>query len=137
MLDRGGPAVFFLHQAGLLQHLARVAEKLLAFGRQRGALVGAPKDRDAQLPLQLPDGDGQAGLREKQLLGGLAERAGSGGGHHVVQLMQGHARPSVSVKTSCPSHSSRRNCRAAGLGERRVSRIRAICRRGMVSTKST
>ena len=78
----------------LLQQGNGVAEEFLALGGEFHAPVAADEELDAQLLLQLPDGGGDAGLGQHQLVGCLVDRAALGDLHHVSQLLKGHAAPS-------------------------------------------
>ena len=54
--------------------------------------VGAVEKADAQLGLQLLDGAADTGLGEKQVLGGLVDRAAAGDLYHIEKLLKRHGR---------------------------------------------
>ena len=81
----------------LFQQGDGVAEELLALRGELHAPVAADEELDAQLLLQLPDGGGDAGLGQYQLVGRLIDGPALGDLHHVGQLLKGHAAPSLAV----------------------------------------
>ena len=82
--------VAHLQHVGLLDHLARVAQKLGAVVGQRHTAVAAREHGDAQLLLQLLDGGGQVRLRGVEVLGGGVDGAVLGNGDEVAKLLKGH-----------------------------------------------
>ena len=92
--------VLLLDQRGLLHHLARIAQKLRALGREQNAAGLAHEDCRRDLLLQLPDGRGQAGLGDEQRLGRLGNRSLLRHLDDVFELLKRHARSLPAVIAS-------------------------------------
>ena len=81
-------------QVGLLDDLARIAEQLGAFGREREAAVGAQEDAHAKFGLEVLDRHGERGLRHIEFVGRCVEGARLGDLDEIAQLLQCHGGPS-------------------------------------------
>ena len=80
-----------LEHVGLLDYLARVAQKLGAVVGQRHAAIAARENGDAQLLLEVFDGRGKVRLRREQLARGGIDGAVFRDGDKVAKLLQcGH-----------------------------------------------
>ena len=80
-----------LEHVGLLDYLARVAQKLGAVVGKRHAAIAARENGNAQLLLKVFDGRGQVRLRREQLARGGVDGAVFRDGDKVAKLLQsGH-----------------------------------------------
>ena len=90
------------HEVCLLDHLARIGEKLHALGRERDALVRAVEDLDAHLLLELADGGREGGLGDVVAVRYGVDRPALRDGDEIAQLLQAHASPPRAGRgTSC------------------------------------
>ena len=67
----------------------------MAEGRHYNAPVAADENGVADLLLQIADGGGQDGLRDKQIVGRAVDRPCFGNLHHILQLIQRHMHNSI------------------------------------------
>ena len=85
--------ILILDERGLLNDLTRIAQKLDAFLSEKNAAAVAQKNGNARFLFQLAHSGGEAGLGDKQRLGGLGNRAALGDLDDVFQLLKCHKKP--------------------------------------------
>ena len=85
--------ILILNERGLLNDLTRIAQKLDAFLSEKNAAAVAQKNGNARFLFQLAHSGGEAGLGDKQRLGGLGNRAALGDLDDVFQLLKCHKKP--------------------------------------------
>ena len=91
----------FLHR---LQNLLCVGHKGLALGGKRYRAAPALKQRHPQLFFQIGDRHAQAGLRNKQLVSGVAHAAGAHNGIKISDLLKSHTQSLAVIRKNQKSH---------------------------------
>jgi hypothetical protein len=85
-----GPARDGVDLAHLVHHAARLLDHRLAARGEQHLVLVALEEPQAQLVLQLREGEGKRGLGDEALLRGAAEMALLGERHDVLELGEGH-----------------------------------------------